>query len=85
MVGTTLSRLAKHDIAVSAPPGHSADELSVDAELAGGAEKLQIDVVVAGNRHDECAGPAAATAGRQRAACTAREVDIRIVDGVRRP
>ena len=83
--GHDVVAVGEHDIAVSAPPGHSADDLSVDAELAGGAQELQIDVVVAGNRHDECAGPAAATAGRQRTACTAREVDIRIVDGCGRP
>jgi len=82
--GHDVVAVGEDDIAVSAPPGHSADQLSVDAELASGAEKLQIDVVVAVNRHDECAGPAAPAARRQCAPCTAREVDIRIASGLRR-
>ena len=44
-------------------------------ELAGRAEQLQVDVVVTGDGHSTCHS-SAVRAGRERAAGTAREVDV---------
>ena len=62
MVGMTLSRLAN---TTSPCPPHQPilrDDLSVDAELAGRAEQLQIDVIVTGDGHDQ----------RSRSSCACR-------------